>query len=148
LLHQTIKKVSEDIEEMKFNTAISQMMILVNEMERQTELQVMDYKLLITILSPFAPHLCEEIWQRLGHKKSILFEDWPQADEKYLVADEINLAVQINGKVRDEILVPAEISEAEIKEKVLALEKVQKWLDGKKPKKIIYIKNKLVSIVI
>ncbi|MDD5290224.1 MAG: leucine--tRNA ligase [Patescibacteria group bacterium] len=148
LLHQTIKKVGEDIENMRFNTAISAMMILVNEMEKQPELRVTDYELLITILSPFAPHLSEEIWSQLGHKKSILFESWPEYDPKLIVADEIEIGVQINGKLRDAIAISIKASEDEIKSVVLASPKVKKWLDGKEPKKIIYIKGKIVSIVV
>jgi leucyl-tRNA synthetase len=148
LLHQTIKKVGEDIENFRFNTAISQMMILVNEMEKSDQISDIGYQKLIILLSPFAPHLCEEIWSQLGHKKSILFEKWPEYDPKLIVADEIEIGVQINGKLRDSIILPVDISEEEVKEKVLQLEKVQKWLDGKEPKKIIYVKGKIVSIVV
>ncbi len=148
LVHQTIKKVSEDIESFHFNTAVSQMMILVNEMEKSNQLSIINYQFLILLLSPFAPHLCEEIWNKLEHKNSIFNEPWPEYDEKLIVEDKITLAVQINGKVRDEIIVPADMAEEKVKEKVLASEKVQKWLDEKEPKKIIYVKGKLVSIVI
>jgi len=148
ILHQTIKKVTEDIEEFKFNTAISQMMILMNEMEKQSEVLITHYSLFVILLSPFAPHLAEELWLKLGHTKSIFNEAWPKYDERLIVENEITLAVQVNGKVRDEIIVPVDISENQVKEKVLASEKVQKWLTGKQPKKIIYVKGKLVSVVV
>jgi leucyl-tRNA synthetase len=148
MLHQTIKKVTEDIEGMRFNTAISKMMELANEMSKIEQISVADYSLFIKLLSPFAPHLCEEVWSNLGHKKSIAFEEWPQYDEKLTIESEITLAVQVNGKLRDTIIVAADISEDDAKKTVLASEKIQKWLEGKEPKKIIYVKGKLISIVI
>ncbi|MFH1890472.1 MAG: leucine--tRNA ligase [Candidatus Kuenenbacteria bacterium] len=148
IFHQTIKKVTEDIEDMKFNTAISQMMILVNQMEKNNELGIMNYELLILILSPFAPHICEELWSILGNNKSITQEKWPAYDPELVKEEEIQLVIQVNGKVRDKTTVPADISEENAKQKALESEKVHKWLEGKKPKKIIYIKGKLVSIVV
>ncbi len=147
-LHQTIQKVGEDIEAMRFNTAIAKMMELVNEMSKEEKLPAGHYESLLKILSPFAPHLCEEIWSNLGNKKTLVFESWPEYSPELAKETEIVLAVQINGKVRDEIKVPAEISEDEVKKLVLESEKVQKWLEGKEPKKIIYVKGKLISIVI
>ncbi len=148
LLHQTIKKVTEDIEEMKFNTAISQMMILVNNLEKNKEISQAVFEKFLILLSPFAPHIAEEIWQRLGHKKSILFAKWPEYDKNLIRADEIELVVQVNGKVRDKIKVAADISEQAAKQKALESDKVQKWLAGKEPKKVIYVKGKLVSVVV
>ena len=147
LLHQTIKKVTEDIEGMRFNTAISQMMMLVNEMFKQEEISSSQFSVLVKLLSPFAPHLCEELWSLLGKKKSISAEEWPKYDMALAKDENITLAVQVNGKLRDTLEVPAEISEAEAKAKALNSEKVQKWLEGKEPKKVIYVKGKLVSIV-
>ena len=148
LMHQTIKKVTEDIEEMKFNTAISQLMILVNSLEKQEKISEDIYKNLILLLSPFAPHICEELWHLLGNDQALAKQKWPEFDEKYLVDDKINLVVQVNGKVRDKILVDANISEQDAKQTALNSEKIQKWLDNKQPKKIIFIKNKLISIVV
>ncbi len=148
LMHQTIKKVTEDIEEMKFNTAISQMMILVNNLEKQENISKEIYKNLILLLSPFAPHISEELWHLLGNDQALAKEKWPEYDESLIQADEIELVVQVNGKVRDKILVNANISEDEAKKVVLDSEKIQKWLDNKTPKKIIFIKNKLISIVV
>ncbi len=147
-LHQTIKKVTEDIETMRFNTAIAKMMELANEMSKQEKILAAHYALFVKALSPFAPHMCEEIWSQLGHKKSIALESWPEYDEKLTIENEITLAVQVNGKLRDTITMPAEISEEDAKKAVLSSEKIQKWLEGKEPKKIIYVKGKLISIVV
>lgn len=148
LLHQTIKKVTEDIENMRFNTAIAQMMILVNEMEKSEDIPSSVWEKFVLILSPFAPHLAEEMWQRLGHKHSLAFESWPEYDESLIQAEEIELVVQVNGKVRDKFKVPADISEEEAKQKALSSDKVQKWLAGNEPKKVIYVKGKLVNVVV
>ncbi|MFA6428645.1 MAG: alpha/beta fold hydrolase [Candidatus Buchananbacteria bacterium] len=149
ILHQTIKKVGEDIENFRFNTAISQMMILVNALQNQADdLDQEVWEKFLIILSPFAPHLAEELWEKLGHKKSISLEPWPKFDPKLILETEIEVVIQINGKVRDKITLPAESSEEEVKAKVLASDKIQKWLDNQPIKKFIYIKNRLVNIVI
>ena len=148
LLHQTIQKVGEDIEAIRFNTAISALMVLVNEMFKQEILLPTHYSPLLKLLSPFAPHLAEELWSVLGYKKTLVFESWPEYNLELTKESMVTLAVQINGKVRDEIIVAAETSEEEIKKLALASEKVKKWLEGKEPKKIIYVKGKLVSIVV
>lgn len=147
-LHQTIQKVGEDIEEMRFNTAISAMMELVNDMSKAEKLPISYYFSLLKILSPFAPHLCEEVWSVLGNKKTLTIESWPKYDPELTKESTITLAIQINGKVRDELSVSAEIGEEEVKKLSLSSEKVQKWLEGKEPKKVIYVKGKLVSIVV
>jgi leucyl-tRNA synthetase len=150
-LHQTIKKVSEDIEAMKFNTAVAQMMKFVgtNGLCREKEEdQRRVREIFVRLLSPFAPHLSEELWERLGHKDSVITTEWPIYDETLAAADEIELVVQINGKVRDTFTVPAGLPDDKLKEKALASEKIQIWLDGKEPKKVIIVKGKLVSIVV
>ncbi|MFC1622743.1 class I tRNA ligase family protein, partial [Patescibacteria group bacterium] len=150
-INKLIKKISNDIENMKFNTAISSMMEFVGQggLEREKDEDRKNVREnFVKLLSPFAPHLTEELWEKLGHKDSIMKENWPEYDEKYLVEDEITLAVQVNGKVRCEIVVPADISEKDAQAKAVESENIQKWLDGKEPKKVIYIKNKLVSIVV
>ncbi len=148
LLHQTIKKVTEDIDGMRFNTAISALMQLTNEMTKQEAVTSGDYKILIQLLYPFAPHLGEEVWSALGANVTIAYEPWPQYDPALAKAEEFSLVVQINGKVRDTFSVSSDTSEDEAKRLALGSEKIQKWLEGKEPKKIIYVKNKLVSIVI
>ena len=148
LLHKTIKKVTDDIENFRFNTAISAMMILVNELEKEEKISVADYEKLLTILSPFAPHIAEEIWSELGHKESIFLSEWPKHDPALIRDEGINLVVQVNGKVRDSIKTNADISEDEAKELALQSEKVKKFTDGQTIKKIIFVKGKLVNIVI
>ena len=148
LLHQTIQKVGEDIEAMRFNTAVSALMVLVNEMSKQETLLPTTYSLLLKLLSPFAPHLCEELWSVLGNRKTLVYEPWPEYNLELTKESTMTLAIQINGKVRDEITVAAETSQEEIKKLALVSEKVQKWLDGKEPKKVIYVKGKLVSVVV
>ncbi|MDI6882946.1 MAG: leucine--tRNA ligase [Patescibacteria group bacterium] len=154
LLHKTIKKVSEDIENMKFNTAISALMILVN---RITENRKYFYtskdggnylKTLLLLLAPFAPHLTEEIWQKLGYKKSIFLQKWPKYDPKLIIEEKITLVVQVNGKVRDKIEIESGLSEGEAKKIALARTKIKKWIDAKKVKKTIFIKDKLINFVI
>ena len=147
LVHKTIKKVTEDIEAMRFNTAISSLMILANELEKEKEILITNYELLITLLSPFAPHISEELWNRLGHKNSIFKEKWPVYDPKLIKDEEIELVIQVNGKVRDKIVVGAEISEEEAVEMAKNSEKVKSHIGKKEIRKIIYIKGKLVSIV-
>ncbi len=148
ILHQTIKKVTADIEAMRFNTAIAALMELVNELTKQDAISPADYATLIQLLSPFAPHLAEELWQILGNADTVAFSSWPVFDPNLIVTNEIQLVVQINGKLRDTLTVAADISEADAKQAALASEKIQKWLEGKEPKKIIYVKGKLVSIVV
>ncbi|MFA6551043.1 MAG: alpha/beta fold hydrolase [Patescibacteria group bacterium] len=147
LLHKTIKKVTEDIGAMKFNTAVSTMMIFVNEAQK-TGIDQADFEKFLIILAPFAPHIAEELFTGLGHKKSIFEEKWPTYDKNLIKDETIQLAIQINGKLRDTMEVAADITDAEIKEKALASEKIKKWTEGKEIVKIIVVKNKLISLVI
>ena len=148
LIHKTIKKVSEDIENLRFNTAISAMMILTNEMDKQDEINTDDYKKLILLLSPFAPFISEELWSQLGHKDSIFKEKWSEYDEKLIKDEEIELVIQVNGKVRDKIKISADLEEDEVKKLALESEKIKKIISDKEIKKVIFIKGRLVSIVI
>ncbi len=147
-IHQTIKKVTEDISLLHYNTAISAMMELVNEMNKVENISKDDFALLVKLLSPFAPHICEELWSEIGNNGSVFESTWPNFDEELAKDTEITLAVQINGKLRDTLVVDADISDNDAKALALSTEKVQKWLDGKEPKKVIYVKGKLVSIVV
>lgn len=148
LLHKTIKKVGEDIEAMRFNTAISAMMILTTEMEKTESIEKEDFKKFLQILSPFAPHITEEIWKELGNKKSINFSEWPKYDENLIKDDEIKIAVQVNGKVRAEMMIGADETEEEIKQKALKNESVLKFVGTSELRKVIYVKNRLLNIVI
>lgn len=147
LLHKTIKKVTEDIETFRFNTAISSLMILANRLEKESALFISHYSTLILLLSPFAPHIAEELWEKMGRTSSIFLEKWPKWDEKLIVDETITMVLQVNGKVRDTIFVPADIAEEDIKKLALASKKVQKFIDGKEVQKTIFVKGKLVNIV-
>jgi len=157
--HQTIRKVTEDIEErFHFNTAISAIMELVNSLyafnikiSRMSRQHILIFKeaieTTIKLLNPIAPHFCEELWHEIGYKKSLYSEPWPQYNPNAIKEDEILIVVQINGKLREKIKVVPNISEKEIKEKVLELPKVKKWINDKKIDKIVYITDKLINIV-
>jgi len=147
ILHKTIKKIGEDIESMNFNTAISSMMILVNEMEKN-EISKDDFKMFLQILAPFAPHLTEELWSNLGEKKSIHKSKWPKYNKKKIIDDNIKIVVQINGKVRAEIIIKKDMNEEEIKQKAIKEEAVIPWIEGKEIKRIIYVKERLLNIVV
>ncbi len=147
LLHQTVKKVGRDIEGFAFNTAISQMMILGNHLGRLSVRPRAVMEVFIRLLAPFAPHIAEEIWQRLGHNATLAYEPWPSYDEALTQEREIELAVQIKGKIKDRIVVSADAGEDVIGALALASEKVQAALAGQKPKKVIVIKSRLVNIV-
>src|SRR5690606_36577854 len=114
LLHKTIKKVGDDIQHLRFNTAISAMMIFMNEATAKPSLPQSEAEAFLKILSPFAPHLAEYLWQELGHKDSITKQDWPTYDERLLKDETITMAVQVNGKVRDTIEVSADADEPEV----------------------------------
>ncbi|TSC91828.1 MAG: leucyl-tRNA synthetase, partial [Candidatus Berkelbacteria bacterium Licking1014_96] len=146
-LNQTIKKVTDDIESMSFNTAVSSMMELVNEAAaaKVSSAKIKDFLL---ILSPFAPHICEELWEEIGGRGLILEQKWPKADKKYLLEKEITIAIQVNGKLRDTIRVKSGASEKKIIELSKKAKNAKKYLVGKKIKKEIYIKDKLINFVI
>lgn len=147
-LHRSIKKVSNNIEEMHFNTAVAALMELVNELSKQEKIDELTYQNLLLLLSPFAPHMSEELWEKFGNGKLLSNSTWPSYDPALTLFSQITIAIQVNGKVRDTITVPTETSEEEIKIKALASEKIKNWLQEKEPKKIIYIPRKLLSIVL
>ena len=148
LLNKTIKKVSEDIEEMHFNTAISSMMILATEMEKAESINKEDYKKFLQILAPFVPHVTEELWSLLGEKKLVSLSDWPKPDKNLLQDEEIKIVIQINGKVRAEMMISKEENEDKIKEQAFMNENVLKHIAGGNIKKVIYVKNRLINIVL
>ena len=146
LLHKTIKKVTEDILSFSFNTAISAFMILVNAAEK-TELSKGDYEVILKLLAPFAPHLTEEIWSNLGHRKSIHLEKWPEYDPAKIVSEKVIVIVQINGKPRATFDLPAGATQAEVEKIALALPDVSKWLVGKTIIKKMFIKSKILALI-
>lgn len=147
-LHSLIKKVSEDIESFKFNTAISALMSFLNLIEREKEIEDKVYSLFLILLSPFAPFTAERIWQKLGKKRSIFREKWPKYDPEIIKKEKIIFLIQINGKLRDKLEVKRDLGQKEIEKLTLEREKVKKYLGNKKIKKIIFVPDKLINIVI
>jgi len=148
ILHKTIKKVTNDIENLRYNTAVSSMMILANEIEKIKEIEKEDYQAFLKLLSPFAPHITQELWEQLGNDSLIQNEKWPEYDENLTKDNTHTIALQVNGKVRSEIEIEDCLSEEEIKNLALQDEVVKKWVGENEPKKIIYVKNRLVNIVV
>jgi leucyl-tRNA synthetase len=146
-MHVTIKEVTEDIENFKFNTAIASLMELTNTIY-QSGYDKEAFSNLIIMLSPFVPHFSEELWQRLGNKKSIFLEEWPKYDPRLLIEENVIIVIQVNGKLRSKIEVPADISEGELKKLVLADEKLKPWLQNKPVKNLIIVPKKLVNLVL
>jgi len=157
-LHETIKKVTEDIERFNFNTAISAIMELVNGIYRyqdKLELAEQNPALLrevlektVLLLAPFAPHLTEELWRILGHDGSVHQQDWPVYDPAALVREEVKIVIQVNGKLRERLQVPVGISQEELETRVLDLERIRALTEGKEIVKIIHVPGKLVNIVV
>lgn len=148
VLHKTLKKIAEDIERLNFNTSVSAFMIATNEL---TALNCSKKKILeplLIALAPFAPFITEELWSALGNKQSIHTAIYPTVEEKYLVENSHTYAVSINGKVRAEINLPLDIAPDEAKAKVLALEKVKQWTQNMGPKKFIFVKGKIINVVV
>jgi len=151
MIHQQIRLVSGDIEKMKFNTAIADLMLWSNTLNQRESITLEEYKTLILLLSPFAPHMCEELWKEneLGNKESITFESWPDPNLKKAKSRFVEVVVQVNGKLRGQLEdIEESVTQEEIERRARELEKVKKWLDGKEPKKVIYVKGKLVNFVI
>jgi leucyl-tRNA synthetase len=148
LLHQTIAKVTEDIEAMRFNTAISALMELTNAAYKWPSMPRAVADSFVLLLAPLAPHLAEELWQRLGHQESLAYHPWPVADAALLKADVIEIPVQVNGKVRAKITVPAEAQEDEVIEIAKADANVGKHLAGQALKRAIYVRGRIVNFVV
>ncbi|MBI4388321.1 MAG: leucine--tRNA ligase [Candidatus Omnitrophica bacterium] len=148
LLHQTIKKVTDDLEGMRFNTAISALMIFVNEMMKIKEQSKSILEMFALLLSPFAPHLAEELWEKLGHDKTLAYEPWPSYDNKYLVENEVEIAIQVLGKIKTRLVVPIGISETELQTRVMANANIKPWVEGKAVKKVIIVPGRLVNIIV
>lgn len=148
LMNQTIKKVTEDFESLKFNTAIAQMMTLVNELYRLGKATSKELETLLTLLNPVAPHMTEEMWETLGHKDILSLRTWPSFDETKLVEDEIEIVVQINGKVKEKLMVSKDATKEAQETAALALPKIVEGTAGKSIVKMITVPGKLVNIVI
>ncbi|BBW95188.1 leucine--tRNA ligase [Geobacillus icigianus] len=145
--HQTVKKVTEDYEALRFNTAISQLMVFINEAYKAEQMKKAYMEGFVKLLSPVCPHIGEELWQKLGHTDTIAYEPWPAYDEAKLVEDVVEIVIQINGKVRAKLNVPADLSKEALEERALADEKIKEQLAGKTVRKVIAVPGKLVNIV-
>jgi leucyl-tRNA synthetase len=147
LMHQTIRKVTEDIEAMRFNTAISAMMVLTNELTKLERAPAQVVEVLAKLLHPFAPHLGEEVWELLGHAPSIQNQPWPAYDPALCEEDEVEVPVQINGKVRARITLPKDATEAQALAAAQALPSVSAHLEGKTLRKTIWVRGKILNLI-
>jgi leucyl-tRNA synthetase len=148
LTARTIAGVTQDLEEIQPNTAIAKLMVWSREIAKDAPLPRKAAESFLLLLSPFAPHLAEELWHRLGHAESLAYEPWPEADPALLVEETLRLAVQVNGKRRDEIEVPAGADEASVRAAALAAENVRRHLAGREPRKVIVVPGRLVNVVV
>ena len=146
-LHKTIKKVTEDIENFSFNTSVSTFMICVNELTSQKCHFREVLEPLVVLIAPYAPHIAEELWQKLGHDTSVAMAEYPVFEEKYLVESSKEYPISFNGKMRFTLELPLDLSKEEIEKEVLQNEKTQQQLAGRQPKKVIVVPGKIVNIV-
>ncbi|CUA78887.1 leucine--tRNA ligase [Anoxybacillus suryakundensis] len=145
--HQTVKKVTEDYEALRFNTAISQLMVFINEAYKAPVLPKVYMEGFIKLLSPVCPHIAEELWEKLGHNNTIAYEAWPAYDEAKLVEDEVEIVIQVNGKVRAKLHVPADATKEQLEQLAMEDEKIKEQIEGKTVRKVIAVPGKLVNIV-
>ncbi|OMP67412.1 leucine--tRNA ligase [Domibacillus epiphyticus] len=145
--HQTVKKVTEDYEGLRFNTAISQMMVFVNEANKAETIPAEFAEGFVKLLSPLAPHLAEELWEKLGHKETVTYEAWPAFDESKLIDDEVEIVLQLNGKVKAKLMVSKDATREQMEEIALANEIFKEELAGKTVRKVIAVPGKLVNVV-
>jgi leucyl-tRNA synthetase len=147
-LHTCIKKVTDDIERMSMNTCVSHFMIATNDLRRLECSKRAVLEPLVVMLAPFGPHIAEELWQRLGHSASVCDAVWPTLNEEHLKSDTKEYPIQINGKLRATVELPTDVSAADAEKAALALEQVQKWLDGKPPKKVVFVPGRMINVVV
>ncbi|HLR58974.1 MAG TPA: leucine--tRNA ligase [Pseudogracilibacillus sp.] len=147
IYHETVKKVTQDFNNLHFNTGISQLMMFVNEAYKTETINRSYIEGFVKMLSPVAPHVTEELWQRLGYEETITYESWPTYDESKLVEDEVEVVIQVLGKIRSKIMVDKNLSKEELEEVALADPKIQEWIENKTIRKVIVVPGKLVNIV-
>ena len=145
--HQTVKKVTEDLEGLRFNTAISQLMVFINEAYKSTVLAKNYMEGFVKMLSPICPHIAEELWEKLGHSGTISYEAWPAYDESKLVDQEVEIVIQVNGKVKHKLTVPTDATKETLEQLAMDDEKVKEQIEGKTVRKVITVPGKLVNIV-
>jgi leucyl-tRNA synthetase len=148
ILHKTVKKVTEDIESMCFNTAISSLMVLVNEMSQAEKISRQSFSALLLLASPFVPHITEELWESLGNSHSIFLQAWPKYDERYLCDESIEMVIQVNGKLRAKLQMLSGASREDIEKLAFQDEKVIAHTKDKTVRKIIFVQDKLMNIVV
>ncbi len=148
LFHYTIKKVTEDIETLDLNTAISQLMVYTNAFSRESVLPRVAAEGILKLLAPFAPHICEELWEFLGHSESLNYQSWPKYNPQYLVKEEMTIAIQVNGKLRSQIKVPKDTVQEEIIKEARKDRKIIKYISGREVLKEIYIPGRLLNLVV
>jgi leucyl-tRNA synthetase len=148
VLHQTIRKVTEDLDALKFNTAIAQMMVFVNEVMKQPARPRTLLEPFVLLLSPFAPHLCEELWSKMGHKASLAYAPWPKFDPALCEESTVTVAVQVNGKLRATLELPKGADQAVVQAAALADERVSRYVNGASIRKVIHVKDKLLNLVV
>jgi leucyl-tRNA synthetase len=148
ILHQTIKKVGDDVEDMKFNTAISQMMIFTNHCYKVKKVTRQTAETFAQVLAPFAPHIAEELWSLFGNQSGISLKPWPAVNESYLIEDVFTYPVSFNGKTRFNLELPIDMMIADIEKTVLANETTQRWIEGKAVVKLIIVPKKIINIVL
>jgi leucyl-tRNA synthetase len=145
--HRSIKKITEDYEALRFNTVISQLMIFVNEAYKTEVLPLAAMEQFVQLISPIAPHIAEELWEKLGRKDSLTYASFPTYEESWTVDQEVEIVVQVNGKIADRVSIAADMDVAEMESLAKELEKVQELIAGKTIRKVIAVKGKLVNIV-
>ncbi|MFN0034057.1 MAG: leucine--tRNA ligase [Saprospiraceae bacterium] len=148
ILHTCIKKVTDDIERMSMNTCVSHFMIATNDLRSLKCAKRAVLEPLVTMLSPFGPHFAEELWHRLGHNTTVCDAVWPVHDDEHLKTDSVNYPIQINGKLRATIELPAAITAVEAEKATLELEQVQRWLEGNTPKKVVFVPGRMINVVV
>ncbi len=148
LLHRTIRKVTEDIEALKFNTAVSQMMVFVNEVMKQPARPRTLLEPFVLVLSPFAPHLGEELWARLGHPATLAYAPWPEYDPALCIEDTVTVVVQVNGKMRATLDLPRGTEQAAVEQAALADDRVKRHVNGARLRKAIFVPDKLLNLVV
>lgn len=148
LLHQTIRKVGDDVEDLKFNTAISQMMVFTNHCYKAGKVSRTTAETFMQVLAPFAPHLAEELWSLYGHTASITLAEWPEVKEEFLVENTFEYPVSFNGKLRFKLELPLDMTKDNVEKAVLEHEGAQRWTEGKTIVKLIYVPGKIINVVV
>lgn len=148
ILHTCIKKVTDDIERISMNTCVSHFMIATNELRSLKCAKRAVLEPLVVLIAPFGPHIAEELWHRLGHQGTVCEAEWPIHNEELLKTDSVVYPIQINGKLRANIELPAGISAADAEKATLELELVQKWLEGNAPKKVVFVPGRMINLVV